>query len=122
WRRQFHTQRVGLNANPEYPSPCIGSLGGAAAVRERREVPALTFPHHSSMPAKLATDIRRRQTDRFKPGHRQLPTPPSHPEASVARFALHVSIGGPIVAGIIDEAETQPNRVGKIQCGDRAGG
>ena len=47
------------------------------------------------MPAKLATDTPQADWTVSNQGIAQLPTPPSHPEASVARFALHVGIGGP---------------------------
>ena len=43
------------------------------------------------------------------------------PELPIAVGAVHVGRGGvPVVAGVVDEAEAQPDRIGKIDAGHRA--
>ena len=49
-----------------------------------------------------------------------MPADEAHPEAAVAVGAMHIGCrGAPVVAGLIDETEPQPYRIGKIKRGDR---
>jgi hypothetical protein len=49
-----------------------------------------------------------------------MPAVQAHPESSVAGGPPHIAFGGPVVTQLVDEAEPLPDRIGKIERGDRA--
>ncbi len=121
-RRQVHGQRVGLDGDAEDALAGVGGLDGAATVAApARKLAALAFPHDLATPAQLPADKGRRQADHLEPRHGEVPAPQSHEEATVAVDAVHLRRGGrPVVTQLIDEAEAQPDRIGKVDCRRRA--
>ena len=106
----------GLMAMPTMRRPAsAGSMVRQPSPRHREKCSSGAFPHHLAAPAQLAADHRRRQADHLEPRHGEMPAMQPHPEAPVALGALHVASPVPVVTGLVDEAEPQPHRIGKIE-------
>src|ERR1039457_4910562 len=118
------TGRITCRVRSRTSTPSMAGAGGldlaAAFAGPAGKMLARALPHQLATPAQLAADISRRQSNHFVPRHGDVPAAPAHPEAAVTLRALHVGVGGPVVTNLVDEAEAQPDRIGKIEFGHRA--
>ena len=123
WRREPHGQRVRLDrrcrqcAGRHRPARSCGSLRRASS----GEMLARAFPHQR----RRASTARRRHRPPASGSSRTTAwrdaSGTAHPEATVAVGAMHVGRDRvPVVAQLVDEAEPQPDRIGKIELGHRA--
>src|SRR5215831_20195435 len=76
------------------------------------------FPQHLAAPTQIAADEIGGKAIHHEPRHRQLPAMQHRERAAVAYGALDVTgWRNPVVALLINEAEAQPDRIGKIDAG-----
>ncbi len=85
------------------------------AVRQRFEMLVVALPQHLAAPAQLAADEIRGEAIHDEPWHRERPLMEKRKRAAVAvraRKLAHLRI--PVVGKLVDEAEAQPHRIGKV--------
>jgi len=87
-------------------------------VGNRLETLVGALPQHLTAPAQLAADELGRKPIHDEPRHFEAPAVRKRPELALARIAFDVAdLRIPVVAALVDEAEAQPNRIGKIDAG-----
>ena len=122
WFEPHRERRIVADRDAEDAAAGVFRRQGAArhgVMADRREGLARLLPQHLAAPAQRAARIVGRKPDHGEPRHPQPPRLQERRGAAVADGALDVAHPRvPVVAALVDEAETGPHRIADVDVRD----